>query len=362
MPTEFSIRTPRGWRKVGRNHAPLVVAELSGNHNQSYSRAVELVNAAIDAGVEAIKLQTYTPDTMTIDCDRDYFRVEVNDAWAGQTLYSLYQIAQTPWEWHPQLKEICESKGVLMFSSPFDATAVDFLEGLDVQLYKIASFEIVDIQLLQKVGSTRKPVIVSRGMASESDIERAISTLTDAGAPAIAVLHCVSSYPAQPKQMNLATVPDLARRFDVVSGLSDHSLGTSVAVASVALGASIIEKHVTLRRSDGGPDAAFSLEPDELRSLIEQIRVAHEAIGTPSYSPDEDERANMVFRRFIFVTKDIRAGEKFDDNNLRIIRPGYGLEPRFLEHVIGKTAKHDIARGTPLSIDLINNASEDEFT
>ncbi len=349
----LEIRTPRGGRRIAADEPVFVIAELSGNHCGDLARARALVDAACDAGVDAVKLQTYTPDTMTIESDDELFRVNVNDAWAGQTLYDLYASAATPWEWHAELKERAESRGVMLFSAPFDASAVALLADLGVELYKVASFEIGDLPLLREIGARRRPVVVSRGLASPDEIGRALETLRDAGAPAVALLQCVSAYPARPDQMNLRTIPDLAHRFGTVVGLSDHTLGTAVAVASVALGASIVEKHFTLRRADGGPDAAFSLEPGEMRQLVDAVRVAREALGEPSYAPDADERENRVFRRSLFVVEDVEAGEALTPRNVRIIRPGNGLEPRHYDAILGRRAEKAIARGTPLSWDLV---------
>lgn len=349
----FSIETPRGLRAIGPGQPVFVVAEMSGNHNQDVRRARALIDAAVEAEVDAIKLQTYTADSLTIDCDNEYFRVRTNPDWQGLTLYQLYQRAFTPWEWQAELKAYAEARGLLLFSSAFDETSVDFLEGLGVAVYKVASFEIGDLPLLERIARTGKPVIVSRGLASLEDLSLAIETLTRGGAPHVAVLHCVSSYPALPEQMNLQTIPDLSRRFDLTVGLSDHTLGNTVAIAAVALGAAIVEKHFTLRRADGGPDAAFSLEPAELAQLVRAVRDASASLGKPSYQPDSREAANLVFRRSLFVVADIAAGEPFTVDNVRIIRPGYGLEPRHLSRVLGKHALRALARGTPLTEDAI---------
>jgi pseudaminic acid synthase len=344
----ITIDTCSGQRRIGPGCPVFVVAELSGNHNGDFGRAEALVDAAIDAGADAVKLQTYTADTMTIDCDSEYFQVTLNDAWAGHTLYSLYQLASTPWEWQPKLKARAEARGVPLFSSPFDASAVDFLESLEVPLYKVASFELCDLALLRKIGSTKKPVIVSRGMATGEEIQLALDTLREAGAAGLVLLHCVSSYPAAPEEMNLRTIPDLAQRFGVVSGLSDHTLGTAVAVASVALGACVIEKHFTLRRADGGPDAAFSLEPDEFAEMVRQVRQVSAALGRPSYEPSAKEVQARAYRRSLFVVEDIQKGELITSRNVRVIRPGHGLAPQYLDAVIGQRASVALARGTPL--------------
>lgn len=350
---KFKIKTPKGDRLIGQGEPCFIIAEMSGNHNHDFNKAIKIIDAAAEAGVDAIKIQTYTADTLTIDSDKDYFQVKVNDAWVGNTLYKLYEMAHTPWDWQPKLKEYAESKGLILFSTPFDDTAVDFLEKMDVTLYKVASFESGDIELLKKIGSTKKPVIMSRGMTSAEALGLAIKTLKDAGAPEVAVLHCVSSYPATPDQMNLATIADIRSRFDVISGLSDHTLGITVPVTSVALGASIIEKHFTLDRSEGGPDAGFSLEPQEMKEMVRSVREAEASIGKPDYDVGKKESENLVFRRSIFVIKDIKKGEEITRENIRVIRPGYGLEPKELPNVLGKKAKKDIERGMPVKWDLI---------
>ena len=286
---------------------------------------------------------------MTIDCNNKYFQVKVNNRWKGRTLYDLYRWAYTPWDWHNDLKEYAEKKGLLFFSTPFDETAVNFLEELNVQLYKIASFELNHIPLIKKIAKTRKPVIISRGLSSIEDIDLAVKTLKENGCPAVAVLHCISSYPAKPEQMNLKTIMDISKRFDVIAGLSDHTLTTEIAIASVALGASIIEKHLTLARDKGGPDSAFSLEPSEFKCLVKSIRTVEKAIGKVTYDSSDKEKENIVFRRSIFVVKDIKKGEQFDKNNIRVIRPGHGMHPKFYEEIIGNKAKRDLERGTPLN-------------
>lgn len=351
---DITIQTPKGERKIGPGQPVFIIAEMSGNHNQDINRAYKIIDAAAEAEADAVKLQTYTADTMTIDCDNEYFQVKVNDAWKGQTLYSLYEKAYTPWAWQPKLKEYGESKGLVVFSTPFDNTAVDFLEKMNVALYKVASFEVVDIPLLKKIGQTKKPVIMSRGMASSEEIETAIMTLKKNGSPQAAVLHCVSSYPAKPEEMNLATIPDLVKRFNVIAGLSDHTLGITSALASIGLGACIIEKHFTLKRSDGGPDAAFSLEPEEMKQLTKAAREAQISIGKANYDLNGNEKQMSAYRRSLFVVENIKAGEKFSHNNIKCIRPAFGLSPVYLDKIIGKIAKQDIERGTPLSWDLIN--------
>ncbi len=348
------IKTSKKKIAIGSGSPVFIVAEMSGNHNQDIRRAYKIIDEAARAGADAIKLQTYTPDTMTIDSDKEYFQVKVNDAWKGQTLYSLYKKAHTPWDWQPKLKKYAESKGLICFSTPFDNTAVDFLEKMNVALYKVASFEVVDIPLLKKIGATKKPVIMSRGMASLEEIKLAIHTLKKAGCPAVALLHCVSSYPAEYGEMNLTTIPDLAKKFKSVVGISDHSPGIVVPIVSVALGASIIEKHITISRADGGPDAAFSLEPKEFKEMVQSVRDAEKTIGKHSYGPGAKESENIIFRKSLFVIEDMKKGEKFTHKNVRSIRPGYGLEPKYLEKILGKMAKQNIKKGTPLDYKLIN--------
>ncbi|MEK7194232.1 MAG: pseudaminic acid synthase [Patescibacteria group bacterium] len=335
-------------RKVGPGHPVFIIAEMSGNHGQSFNKAKKIVDAAARAGVDAIKLQTFKPDEHTLDCDNKYFQVKINKAWKGETLYSLYKKVYTPWEWQAKLKKYAESKGLICFSAPGHESAVDFLEKIKVPVYKVASFDIVDPALLKRIGRTKKPVIISRGLASVEDIKFAIKTLRSAGCPAVAVLHCISSYPAKLEQMNLLTVPDIVKRFGVVSGLSDHSLGLTASLTAVALGASIIEKHVILSRKDGGPDAEFSLEPREFKELVQSVREIEKVLGEVSYKVGKHEAQNIIFRRSLFVVENINKDEKFTKKNIRSIRPGYGLPPKELPKVLGKKATKDILRGTPL--------------
>jgi len=349
----IKIKTPKGERKIGPGSPIFIIAEMSGNHNQDINRAYKIIDSAAQAGVDAVKLQTYTADTITLDSDKEYFQVKVNDAWKGQTLYSLYEKVYTPWDWQPKLKKYAEKKGLVCFSSPFDTTAVDFLEKMNVSIYKVASFEVVDIPLLKRIGQTNKPVIMSRGMASEEEIKLAIKTLKKAGCPNIIILHCISSYPAKPEEMNLTTIADIVKKFKVPAGLSDHSLEIKVPILSVALGACVIEKHITLSRKHGGPDAAFSLEPAEFKQMVKEVRQAELALGKPSYSVGSREVENIIFRKSLFVVKDIKKGKKFNKVNIRSIRPGHGLSPKYYEEIISKVASTDIERGTPLSWELI---------
>lgn len=340
-------------RPVGPGHPVYVIAEMSANHNRDLDAAIELVHAARDAGADAVKVQTYTPDTITLKSDRDPFRIAGGTLWDGKVLWDLYKEAYMPWEWQPRLKEEAERLGLHFFSTPFDFTAVDFLEELEVPAYKIASFELVDLPLIRKVAATGKPLILSTGMATVSEIEEAVAVARDAGAEQIALLRTNSAYPAPPDEMDLRTIPHMAEMFGVPVGLSDHTLGIAVPVAAAAMGAALIEKHLTLSRSVPGPDSAFSLEPQEFKEMVEAVRTAERALGGVRYGPTPKEQASRVFRRSLFVVKDVRAGEPLTPENVRSIRPAHGLHTRHYDEVLGKRARVDIAAGTPLSWDLI---------
>ncbi|HET9308934.1 MAG TPA: pseudaminic acid synthase [Candidatus Sulfotelmatobacter sp.] len=337
-----------GQRSVGEGHAVYVIAEVSANHHQNFDEAVKIIHAAKATGCDAVKLQTYTADTITIPCDREPFRVGGGTLWDGRLLHELYAEAHTPWEWQPKLKQVANDLGLDLFSTPFDDTAVDFLEEMKVPAHKVASFEIVDIPLIQKVARTGKPMIMSTGMATLEEIEEAVQTAREGGATQIALLKCSSAYPASPEEMNLRAIPELARRFSVPAGLSDHTMGIAVPVAAVALGACIIEKHITLSRSEPGPDSAFSLEPHEFKAMVEAVRVAEKALGQPQFGPSEREASSLKFRRSLFVVEDLRQGEAFTKKNVRSIRPADGLHPRHMDEVVGRRATCDIERGTPL--------------
>jgi pseudaminic acid synthase len=339
-------------RAIGAAHPPFVIAELSANHNGSLDRALEIMTAAHQAGADAVKLQTYTADTITIDHDGPGFVIE-GGLWDGYTLHALYEEGHTPWEWHPALFARGRELGLIVFSSPFDATAVDFLEDLDAPAYKIASFELIDLPLIRKVAATGKPMIMSTGMADLADIGAAVTVARDAGAGDIALLHCTSGYPTPPEEADLRTIPHLAEAFGLVTGLSDHTPGVGAPVAAVALGASIIEKHFTLSRDDGGPDAAFSLEPDEFRALCDSVKLGWQALGRIRYDKTAAEAGNAQFRRSLYIVADMAAGDVLTAENLRSIRPGFGLPPKYLDVLIGKRINRDVARGTPMSWDLI---------
>lgn len=334
-------------RLVGPGHPPYVIAELSGNHNGEIGRAFQIMEAAKAAGADALKIQTYTPDTMTIDAPQKDFQVE-GGLWDGHSLYELYEWAHTPWDWHQALFAKGRELGITVFSTPFDESAVDFLMELDSPVLKIASFEAIDLPLIEKAAATGKPLIISTGMATLDEIEDAVTAARDAGCGRLALLHCVSGYPTPPDEANLRTIGDLGRRFDAVPGLSDHTAGTEVAVTAIALGAALIEKHVTLRRSDGGPDAAFSLEPDELEALCRGCRTAWLALGQVDYERKPSEEQSMVFRRSLYVVEDMEAGERFTDQNVRRIRPGFGLAPKHLAEILGRRSSRALTRGTAL--------------
>ncbi|BAY60648.1 N-acetylneuraminic acid synthase domain-containing protein [Calothrix brevissima NIES-22] len=342
-------------KKIGADSLPFVVAELSGNHNQSLELALEIVDAAAKAGAHALKLQTYTADTMTLDIkDGDFYIDNPNSLWHGQSLYQLYQQAYTPWEWHKPIFERCKQRGIICFSTPFDITAVDFLESLEVPCYKIASFENTDLPLIRKVASTGKPMIISTGMATISELDETVQTAREAGCKDLILLKCTSTYPATPKDSNLLTIPHLRDLFNVQVGLSDHTMGIGVAVASVALGATFIEKHFTLRRADGGVDSAFSMEPEEMHQLVVETEKAWQSLGKINYGPTQAEKASLNFRRSLYVATDMKAGDIFTPHNLKAVRPGFGLPPKYYDFLLGKRIKQDIKKGTPVRWDWLS--------
>jgi pseudaminic acid synthase len=339
---------------IGKGHKPFVIAEMSGNHNGSLERALEIVDAIAATGAQALKLQTYTADTMTIDfAEREFFISDPKSLWHGKSLYELYQAAYTPWEWHEPIFRRAESHGMAAFSTPFDATAVDFLESLGVPAYKVASFENTDLELIRRVASTGKPIIISTGMASVAEIHDAAEAARGAGCRELALLKCTSSYPADPSASNLAAIPLMRQVFGCEIGLSDHTLGIGAAVASVALGATVIEKHVTLRRSDGGVDSAFSMEPAELAQLVAECEVGRRAIGSDCIGPSETEQSSRVFRRTLYVVEDVAAGAELTSRNLRAIRPGLGIPAGRLSDVLGQRVGRAVCRGTPFTWDLL---------
>lgn len=344
-------------RQVGPGHPCYIIAEMSGNHNQDYARAAALVRAAAEAGADAVKLQTYTADTITLKSDAEPFRIK-GTLWEGRTLHDLYAEAHTPWDWQPKLKALAESLGLDCFSSPVDSTAVEFLESMDVPAYKIASFELVDLPLLRAVAATGKPVILSTGMAGMEEIAEAVEAFRGAGGREVVLLKCTSAYPALPEEANLLTIPDMAERFGLPVGLSDHTPGSVVPVAAVALGACVVEKHLTLRRADGGPDAAFSLEPEEFAAMVRDVRAAEQALGGVFYGVTERQRESLAFRRSLFVARDVARGERFTVDNVRSVRPADGLHTRHLDEVLGRRAASDVKAGTPLSWEMVVSEGE----
>ena len=333
---------------------PFIIAEMSGNHNQSLERALAIVDAAADAGVDAVKIQTYTADTMTIDIGTGEFFISDKDSlWKGETLYHLYEKAHTPWEWHKAIFERCKERGIMGFSTPFDDTSVDFLEDLGVPCYKIASFENVDLPLIRKVARTGKPIIASTGMTTVAELSDLVQTVRENGCTDLTLLKCTSSYPASPEGTNLRTIPHMRELFGCAVGLSDHTLGIGAAVASVALGAAVIEKHFTLSRAEGGVDAAFSLEPAEMAQLVRECRTAALALGAVSYERAEQEQKSLQFRRSLYVVEDMKAGDVFTEKNLRRIRPGMGISPKYYDALLGRCVKCDVKRGTPVSWDIV---------
>ncbi len=340
-------------RPIGVDHPPFVIAEMSGNHNQSLERALQLVECAAKAGAHALKLQTYTPDTMTLDLDEREFHISDTDSpWSGNSLYQLYSEAYTPWDWHKPIFDRARELGMVAFSTPFDETSVEFLEGLDVPCYKIASFENTDLQLIQRAAATGKPLIISTGMASVAELDEAVNAAREAGCKELILLKCTSTYPASPENTNILTIPHMRELFGCQVGLSDHTFGVGVSVASVVLGATVIEKHFTLSREDGGVDSAFSMEPHEMSMLVSETERAWQSLGQVSYGCTDSEKRSVQFRRSLYVVKDIKMGEQFSEHNVRAIRPGFGLPTKFLRQLFGKTAKKDISKGTAISWDL----------
>jgi N-acetylneuraminate synthase len=343
-----------GNREIGSNSEPFVIAEMSGNHNQSLAHAIEIVDAAARCGAHALKIQTYTPDTMTLDLDEGEFHIaDPNSLWAGQSLYKLYGEAYTPWEWHKSIFDRAHELGIIAFSTPFDDTAVDLLENLDVPCYKIASFENTDLPLIRRVAATGKPLIISTGMASIAELDETVRTAREYGCRDLILLKCTSTYPANASDTNILTIPHMRELFGCEVGLSDHTMGIGVAIASVALGATVIEKHFTISRADGGVDSAFSMEPSEMKQLVEESERAWRALGAVSYGASEAEKKSLVYRRSLYISEDIKAGEELTLNNVRVIRPGLGLPTKYFDVVLGKKLNRNVKRGTPINWDLI---------
>ena len=346
---EFNISD----RKIGEDYPTFIIAELSANHMNDFDIAVKTIEAMADAGVDAVKFQTFTPATITIDCDNEYFHIKQGTVWDGQILHELYEDAYMPWDWQPKLKKLAEDLGLIVFSSPFDKTSVDFLEDMDIPAYKIASFEITDIPLIEYAASKGEPIIISTGIASLEDIELAVKTCLNTGNDKIALLKCTSSYPAPLEEINLNTIPDINDKFGVVVGLSDHTLGGEVSTVAVALGASIIEKHFILDRNMGGPDSEFSMEPHEFKAMVDSIRNVEKALGRVSYELSDKMKSNREFSRSLFVVKDMKKGEIITEDNVRSIRPGFGLHPKYLNEILGKKVKKNLKKGTPFVLDFI---------
>jgi pseudaminic acid synthase len=340
-------------RVIGPGHPTYVIAEMSANHHQDFEQAIKIIEAAKNAGADAVKLQTYTPDTLTINSRDGCFKIDKGTPWKDRYLYDLYSEAYMPWEWQPKLKKAADNLKIQLFSSPFDATAVDFLEDIGVPAYKIASFEIVDIPLIRRIADTQKPIILSTGMATLEEIEEAISTIGQMSGTRIALLKCTSSYPAPPEEMNLKTLKHLYEKFKLPVGISDHTLGVTVPTAAVALGACIIEKHLTLSRSVFGPDSTFSLEPREFKDMVQAVRLTEKALGEESYNPTPTEGNNRIFRKSLFIVRDVKEGEILTTEDIRSIRPGFGLHPRYMDTVLGRRTAYDIRRGTPLDWKMI---------
>jgi len=343
--------------RIGESNKVFVIAELSANHNHNFDIAINSLRSIKECGADAVKIQTYTADTLTIDSDKDYFKIQHGTIWDGTTLYKLYKQAYTPWEWQPKLKQFADEIGLVLFSSPFDRSAVDFLENINIPAYKIASFEIVDLPLIEYVASKKKPVIISTGIATEDEIKDAVNACRKVGNNEIALLKCTSEYPALVEDTNLKTIPVLSERFQTVTGLSDHTFGITVPIAAAAIGARIIEKHFILNRDIGGPDAAFSLEPEEFKKMVVEIRQVEKALGTSNFELNDRITNNRIFARSLFVVADIKAGETFTEDNIRSIRPSNGLPPKYFYSIIGEKATKNIERGTPLSWEMISNTS-----
>ncbi|MBQ4068861.1 MAG: pseudaminic acid synthase [Lachnospiraceae bacterium] len=353
MNKSITIKSVLGDRIIDENSAAFIIAEMSANHMMDFDRAVKIIEAAKEAGADAIKLQTYTPDTITIDCDNEYFQITQGTIWDGTTLHKLYQTAFTPWEWQPKLKKIAEENGLICFSSPFDLTAIDFMEEMDMPVYKVASFEINDIPFIRKIARLHKPIIMSTGIAYPDDIELALKVCKEEGNEDVILLKCTSAYPSPYEDINLKLIPDIAQRYNVIAGLSDHTMGNAVAVGSISLGAKVIEKHLTLSREDGGPDGAFSMEPHEFREMVDNIRIVEKALGSATYELTHKQIKSREHSRSLFVVKDMKAGELISHENVRSIRPGFGMHTKHYEEILGKRVNRDLVKGTPMNFEYI---------
>lgn len=353
MNKSITIHSPLGDKIINDNSETFIIAEMSANHMMDFDRAVKIIESAKKAGADAIKLQTYTPDTITLDCDNKYFQITQGTIWDGTTLHKLYETAYTPWEWQPELKSIAEENGLICFSSPFDLTAVDFMEEMDMPVYKVASFEITDIPLIRKIARLKKPIIMSTGIAYPEDIELALETCEKEGNEDVMLLKCTSAYPSPYEDINLRVIPDMAEKYNVLTGISDHTMGNAVAVGSIPLGAKIIEKHLTLRRDDGGPDGAFSMEPEEFREMVDNIRMVEKALGRVTYDLTEKQVKSREHSRSLFAVKDIKKGDIITKENVRSVRPGFGLHTKYYDEILGKCVNRDIELGTPMDAEYI---------
>lgn len=345
-------------RKIGPGYPVFIVAEMSANHNMDYNRAVEIIHRAKQAGADAVKIQTYTADTITIDSDKSYFQINQGTLWDGTTLHKLYEKAYTPWEWQPKLKEEAEKAGLILFSAPFDHSAVDFLEEMEVPCYKIASFELNDIPMIRKIAKLGKPILMATGVAYEKDIRQAVETCLEEGNDQVMLLKCTSAYPAPLSAVNLKMIPAMAKTYDCLTGLSDHTMGYQAALGAAALGACVIEKHMTLKRADGGADAEFSMEPEEFREMCEGVRMIEQALGEETYELSEKQRREREHSRSLFVTEDIQAGEYFTPENMRSVRPGFGLHTKYFEEILGRRATQDLGKGTPMRFSYVEGMEE----
>lgn len=353
MNTSVTIGSKAGKRVINRDSPCFIIAEMSANHMMDYNRAVAIIQAAKEAGADAVKLQTYTPDTITIDCSKSYFQITQGTIWDGTTLHELYRTAYTPWEWQPELKKIAEDLGLICFSSPFDLTAIDFMEEMNMPAYKVASFEITDIPFIRKIARLHKPVIMSTGIAYPEDIELALQTCREEGNEDVILLKCTSAYPSPYEDIHLRVIPDMAEKYQVITGLSDHTMGSAVAVGSIPLGAKVVEKHLTLNRAEGGPDGAFSMEPQEFKEMVDNIRIVEQALGTVTYELTEKQKKSREHSRSLFVVKDMKAGEVITPENVRSIRPAFGMHTKHYEEILGKRVKCDLEKGTPMRFEYI---------